>query len=888
MPNRPLLICGLTLVLLSAACGPPGSAGSNKVDSDDDRVEALEATGAGDAIRSCESHASRSCPRRSEETSCPSGRFAADDRFDGDGVCLPARPRGTPADSCPSGRRLASGTFTRDGLCLPENPRRPESGCPEGWRRQPGFVDSEGGEEVPPSHDQFEVCQPPAPPPHDSCSDDQRPGLGSENCVAFDTECPPGDLRWHREATLRERYPEFTGEIHYVQPDGSGGDGTRRDPFGTVGRAIEEASNRDIVALSAGKYRTTVGVKRSIALVGACPSRTVIDGVESDAVGAVIDVDRARRVRIANLEVTGPHPGVQVSPHVRDAAIAHLRIEDVEERGLRTRADTSVEDVVVHGVRPNEIRKGVAPGIVVGTRGRLDLRNSVVSETVGSGISADAGRTNPVELEMSGLVVRGVGAPENTSNRPAAIRLGDYSEAELRRSRIAGTRGVGIRVTGSHTSASLETTVVRGRGEADAERLEPGVVVEAEASLEAQYLLVDGARTAGVVAFSAERLELRDTTIRRTRASGGDAKRGHGIFARGARVHLRRVAIADSRRAGILADRRSEVEGSDLTVDSTEPGGQNAGWGQGVVASTEATVSIDRTLLSRNHSAGLFASGGASLEGRDLAILRTRAGAGAPSRGAGLVAAGGSTVGLERMLVDRNRRYGIGADGDGTRMEASDLVVRRTGTVEGVDRPAHGLAVLTPASLAVRRSRLIDNDGIGAAAIGEASRLALRDVGVTETEAAPSTSFGVGLLVQSGARAETLRRIALRKTEGIGLLALGNSKPGVVRNAVLAGTTAADGHFGDGLFLQGSNPAELRTTLIHDNERAGVVAAESGARLVDTVVTDNGLGLGRRGVSGFEARRTDVVENGRRRRHCSNDCFGRPKPPSKLSDTSNL
>ncbi len=148
--------------------------------------------------------------------------------------------------------------------------------CPSGWSE----TELENGSMV---------CEP-YPEGRAACAADEEAHFpGEPGCRAVGRACPAGDFR----DDLPSDVP-----VVFVLP-GSTGTGTRADPLGTLTEAMASAEDGSVVALGRGTHTDLPTTwNRSVRLIGACPSATVLDVAET----VVVSTDE---MGLSDLTVTG-------------------------------------------------------------------------------------------------------------------------------------------------------------------------------------------------------------------------------------------------------------------------------------------------------------------------------------------------------------------------------------------------------------------------------------------------------------------------------------------------------------------------------------------------------------------------------------------------------
>ncbi|MCC6873945.1 MAG: hypothetical protein IT378_06485 [Sandaracinaceae bacterium] len=298
----------------------------------------------------------------------------------------------------------------------------------------------------------------------------------------------------------------------------------------------------------------------------------------------------------------------------------------------------------------------------------------------------------------------------------------------------------------------------------------PGIVVSAEgASLDG--VVVSGARLVGVSvtsgSLSARRLAVLDTV------SGTGGTYGNGISVASGTTLSIEQAILLRNRNGALAAAGGTVTGRAIVASDTLPLESDERFGHGVAALAGASVTLEEAVLERNHAEAAYAGDAStSLTLRRSVLRDTLAQTRDDAFGRGLDALGSAHAVLERSLVSGNHTGGLFAAGAGTALTATDVVVTHTLAQPSDARAGIGAHVDGGATLTLERVHVEDSLTLGVLATGAGAALGATDLRVTGVGAQESDGrFGRGLQARMGAQA-TLTRAAFEATHECGLSAI--------------------------------------------------------------------------------------------------------------------
>ncbi len=532
----------------------------------------------------------------------------------------------------------------------------------------------------------------PAAPPFPTCSDVEVPRLLGACVPVGVTACGSGFVRDAARATCEPVLPEAcaagslavpgdaacrpvqacaddpwfsTPEAGTLHVDGAAvgsvEDGSRKNPFRTIGAALVAAVTRSIprVAVTDGNYGEVLDVPPGVALVGRCPERVVIDGGAADGSRAAVRLTNG--AQLAGVAVTSaPAWGVAATGEV---TLERVRIFGTGKGGLLVGPYAATARVVL---RDSLVEKNRSYGALVESAS-LVLERSVIrdgrslSKVGGSGVlirlhvdrrslSSVAVRGSVLERNESGGIV-GMSAEVLVEDSVLREHFADPSDGDtgegihlvpgaaagdpelakvtVQRSLVSGNVGAGILVSrrdpveGAGGAVLVDKTVVRGtkprRGKGGV-----GVEVSLRSTLTVRDSVVEQNHVAGVLAFGAEVDIAR--TIARDTLPDDELDLASGF-------HLQAASTGTPTRAHM--------------VDVLALGNGLAGI---AVVGAELTFEGGRAARTRAAAAGLFGDGLVAMGGQG---------------------AGGATVlariDLRGVLLDSNARAGLSLFGvDGT------------------------------------------------------------------------------------------------------------------------------------------------------------------------------------------------------------------------------
>ncbi len=147
---------------------------------------------------------------------------------------------------------------------------------------------------------------------------------------------------------------------------------------------------------------------------------------------------------------------------------------------------------------------------------------------------------------------------------------------------------------------------------------------------------------------------------------------------------------------------------------------------------------------------------------------------------------------ITRAVFERNTGVAISFGDEGTRLDATDLLVSRTASQESDLRGGHGLEASGGTHVVLLRAAFEENRYTGLVLDGAGTLLEGSDVSIRDTERdEASGGWGTGLLAQNGAQAD-LSRIVLERNRLAGVRAMHAGTQLSLTDVVAASTVEQD------------------------------------------------------------------------------------------------
>lgn len=660
--------------------------------------------------------------------------------------------------------------------------------CPAGWREVPGEAPGDAT-----------ACDPFPAGGARSCPGAQAHFPGEPGCARIGAECPADG--W--PAALPENLP-----VRHVRAGATpGGDGTRQAPFDSVGAALAGAMPGTVVAIAVGDYPEAVSIPAGVALWGACAEGTRLACPQPSSLGATLEA-REAGASARNLTVGGERPGIRADGEGASIDLRDVLVWEAALSGLRATRGGRIdgERVVVRATRHWPSTGAMGRGVYADLGGEVALRRAAIESNREAGVLAmDPGTL----VRLADCSVRGTRAREGDGKRGQGLVAYGGARVEGERMAVEGNQSQGVYAEGPGSVLALDGAVLRDTGPCpDDPDSGAGALCFAGGRLELRRALLERNRASGVMVLDPGSLALlADVVVRDTRETGRSGTLGTGVLAgKGARLEAARVSLEDNRDAGLLILGEGVwAEVADLSVRRTLSLPASGELGLGLHVSGGASLALARAEVADNHHCGALVDAGASLSGSDLRLMRTGGSDHARGGGCGLYAQGGAQVEIRRTLVEGALGGGVAASGAGTRLSATDLVVR-----DGRAHPhdcsfGRSVHVQHGARLSLVRARVERGAEAGLSAMGAGTRLEAADLEVLDVGprrcAGAQERFGLGVL--SLQRAEvSLARFRIARAARVGLELGGGT-------ARLEDGEVAENPIGVNVQTEGVDPLEL-------------------------------------------------------------------------------
>lgn len=298
------------------------------------------------------------------------------------------------------------------------------------------------------------------------------------------------------------------------------------------------------------------------------------------------------------------------------------------------------------------------------------------------------------------------------------------------------------------------------------------------------------------------------------------------------------VIVRGARVVGISVSFGS-VTARGLVIEGTRPRVEDGRFGNGLSIAAGTTVTLERAVLEGNRNGAIALSGpSAVLDARAVAISGTLGEEADDRFGHAVVSIGGATAQLEESVLEENATQAIYADGNGARVELRRSVIRGTLAQASDSTFGRGADIVRSAALVLERT-VVDANATGGLYASDAS-LALTDTVISGSLAQPSDDrFGMGIFVEEEATV-SIQRVLLAANRTAGVLASGSAITGEDLTIADTAEQVSDLRYGRGVHVANGSTFDLtRLAILRSREAAmSVVGAGSTANVAHVSIAD--------------------------------------------------
>jgi hypothetical protein len=423
---------------------------------------------------------------------------------------------------------------------------------------------------------------------------------------------------------------------------------------------------------------------------------------------------------------------------------AHLKIErstathtkesafNVSDPGSQLELyDVVIRDVDGLGNKTGSAIQAAFQGHVIGERLWIERAKDASMH------AQDAGR-----FTLKDVIATDVGGAVNTGRYGRHFNLLYGTTGMLERAYLARARETSVFALSATTTLTLKDVRIEDNLSDEASGFGGnGVTIQEGVTSSIARLHIEAARYVGLLAIESN-VEAEDVLIRDMGSQARDGTLGPAIVSQdGSNMTIHRVFVERGRYYAVYAS-AGTLTLYDAVVRETlqqEAGGE-PGYSIGLIAtSTGGALNVTRALVENNGVAGVSAAGPVTVRLSHVVIRDNTGDTNTGLFGEGLYAERGSTIELEHGSIERAREFGAYAN-LGAHLILKDVRVSETfSNGEGVG--GYGLYVREGSSAEVDWGRFDANRVFGAAAEGEGTTIALRNVEISNTQSSSEGGF---------------------------------------------------------------------------------------------------------------------------------------------------
>jgi hypothetical protein len=297
------------------------------------------------------------------------------------------------------------------------------------------------------------------------------------------------------------------------------------------------------------------------------------------------------------------------------------------------------------------------------------------------------------------------------------------------------------------------------------------------------------------------------------------------------------LAIVSARTVGILVNGAQAVTLAQLRIDGTRAAEART-FGRAIALIDGATVEATDLALRGNRDIALSLDGaGTVITANRLLVADTIERLTDGLFGRALDLRAGATATLNEAALLGNREVAIAADGDGTSLAATDLILSSTLPRARDSAAGRGLQLTAGATATLTRATIADHLDLALSIDGGGTSATLQQVVVRDTRGALATGVnGYGVSITGGAALEASSTF-ITGSRSAGLLASGLRTRLTLQDSLVDGTEPDSDGAGNGLAVESGAVADLHRTLLHANTEAAIFATGGGSRVeVDDLI----------------------------------------------------
>lgn len=409
----------------------------------------------------------------------------------------------------------------------------------------------------------------------------------------------------------------------------------------------------------------------------------------------------------------------------------------------------------------------------------LSLRDVLIEDVVGGAVAViDDGRAT-----LENVVVRRV-KPTSTGLVTGISAL-TRGSLEAKRVVVEGAANHALMVSGVGTRAIVADSAIIDTVESPRGFAGEAVAVYPDGFARLERTVVEGSHGAGIVAGQQSGVELFDVVVRNTRPAAAPAMSGYGYGVQvidGALLAKRLWCDANTAAALDVIGPKAKANISDAILENTGVSSVTMG-GAGLFAALGSYVELERALLAANATGVEVTEAAVTLVDITAARPTSRNGLGSPA----LSVMHDATVTLSRARFDAHTGQSIFVAGNKAVLTAHDVLVQRTRHHTSGDAPGGlGLVVAHQGHASFERAVFEHNQGAAVFA-STGGALVATDISLRDGAPVREESSASGITTTTGGNV-TLTRARIERANGYAVFAAGADASVTMEDVFIADT----------------------------------------------------------------------------------------------------
>ena len=455
--------------------------------------------------------------------------------------------------------------------------------------------------------------------------------------------------------------------------------------------------------------------------------------------------------------------------------------------------------------------------------GKVTIAGVVETTLEGGSKSVQAGiaLVDTHDVKVSGVSVQSQSVGVAVDNAQAFVLEGVE---------VSGSAGAAVRAGADSQGTLAEVWIHDTVPAPQPDEGEGGLLVSGGAQVVVESSLLEFAQHVGAYAEGpGSALELRNSTVRDTRQTPGDAKSGYGIWLTlGADLVTEGAVLERNTTVGLKLSYDTHAQVLESVVRHTQSA-ESGKYGRGVQANEGTKATLSRTIVDGNAELGVMSAHSGSELTMERCVVRGTKKDGLGNFGRGIEARDSTEAVIVGSVVNENRGAGVVVDDEGTFVAMAGCLSRNGLSVEMAPK-AQGVYVGGGATVQLSYSVLEANNGAGVAAIEPGAVASVSDCRIHGTVMQEGMVFGFGFFAADGA-VGTIARSLVEGNARAGVAMYGEETVGLVEDCLVRDTLTADESVGWGVLVSEAAAVTLSRTLCRTSTGVGVQSDGPGTEL---------------------------------------------------------